>query len=227
MAVSSSIVEGSLYFVPMPVKFASEQLVEAAIRLVASGGPDAAGATAVARAVGAPSGSVYHRFATRRDLLAAAWLSPVRHFQDGFLPFLTADDDTAGDPVAAGVAAARHVVEWSARNPQAATVLARYGRADLVADDCAPAILAEADELEVRLNDALTQFIGRFPTADRARILMAVVDAPLALVRRHLAAAGVPTVAVELAGEIAATLLSGHSGDQGDELSRGGREQQA
>lgn len=198
----------------MPVKFTVEDLIAATVHLIATGGPGAATATAVARAVGAPSGSVYHRFAKRSDLLAAAWLRPLRRFQDEFLPLLVADD-----PIAAGVAAARHVVRWSVANREAATLLARYGRSDFVGDDCSPAVQAEAQELDERLHDALAGFLARFPAADRDRVLLAVVDAPLALVRRSLPSGGPHADTVELAGEAARRLLptpcAGSPGERG------------
>ncbi|WCD85969.1 hypothetical protein KPP03845_102310 [Streptomyces xanthophaeus] len=55
------------------------------VRLAAGGGPDAVTMSAVAQAVGAPSGSVYHRFAGRPALLAEVWLRTVEAFQEGYL----------------------------------------------------------------------------------------------------------------------------------------------
>lgn len=190
---------------PMPEKFAADDFVDAAIRLILAGGPGAATATAVAHAVGAPSGSVYHRFPTRRDLLAEAWLTPVRRFHDDFLPVLAAD----GDPVAIGIAAARHVLRWSADHREAAALLARYSRSDFVSADCSAAVLTEADALDRRTADALAGFLGRFPAADRDRVLLAVIDAPLALVRRSLAAGGPDADTAALAADVARRLLAG------------------
>lgn len=194
---------------PMPVKFTAAEFVAAAVRLVVAGGPAAATAAAVAAAVGAPSGSVYHRFPRRADLLASAWIATLRDFHATFLPAL----DTAADPVAAGVAAARAVVAWSVANPQPAALLARYGRSDFVGADCSPAVRAEADALDRHLTEALAGLLGRFPAADRDRVLLAVVDAPLALVRRSLAAGGPSAATVTLAGEAAARLLAPPAGN--------------
>lgn len=189
---------------PMPGKFTADDFVDAAIALILAGGPGAATAVAVAEAVGAPSGSVYHRFPARRDLLAAAWLTPVRRFHQDFLPLLAAD----GDPVAIGVEAARHVLRWSAANLEAAALLARYGRADFVGADCSPTVLAEADALDRRTAEALENFLARFPAGDRDRVLLAVIDAPLALVRRSLTAGGPDAGTAELAADAARRLLA-------------------
>ncbi len=193
---------------PMPVKFTPAEFVAAAVRLVVAGGPAAATAAAVAAAVGAPSGSVYHRFPRRADLLAAAWLATLRDFHAAFLPLL----DTAEDPVAVGVAAAREVVAWSVANPEPAALLARYGRGDFVGADCSPAVRAEADALDRRMAEALAGLVARFPVTDRDRVLLAVVDAPLALVRRSLATGGPSADTVTLAGEVAERLLAAAPG---------------
>ncbi len=188
---------------PMPGKFTADDFVDAAIGLILAGGPGAATATAVAQAVGAPSGSVYHRFPKRSDLLAAAWLTPVRRFHADVLPLLAAD----GDPVAAGITAARRVLQWSAENNKAAALLARYSRTDFVGADCSPAVRAAADALDRATAEALTAFLARFPAADRDRVLLAVIDAPLALVRRSLAGGGPDPATAELAADVARRLL--------------------
>jgi AcrR family transcriptional regulator len=189
--------------VPTPVKFTAEQFVDAAVRLIVAGGPSAATASAVARATGAPSGSVYHRFPKHADLLAAAWLSPLRHFHEKFLPLLTSDTD----PVTAGIAAARQVVLWSAENKEAASLLARYSRSDFISDACSPGVLAEAEAADQRLHETLAGFLAKFPGADQQRILLAIVDAPLALVRRGLRSGGPHADTIELAAEVARQLL--------------------
>ncbi|MCV7314453.1 TetR family transcriptional regulator [Mycolicibacillus parakoreensis] len=190
---------------PMPVKFTTAEFVAAAVRLVVSGGPAAATAAAVAAAVGAPSGSVYHRFPRRADLLAAAWIATLRDFHAAFLPLL----DTADDPVAVGVAAAREVVAWSVANPESAALLARYGRSDFVGGDCSAPVRAEADALDHRLAAALAGLLDRFPAVEGDRVRLAVVDAPLALVRRSLAAGGPNAATMALAGDAAQRLLAG------------------
>jgi len=192
-----------LAFVPAAAKFTTDDFVDAAVRLVVAGGPGAATASAVAAAVGAPSGSVYHRFATRSDLLATTWLRSARRFHHAFLPTLT-----GADPVAAAVDAARQVVRWCLRNRDAATLLARYGRDDFVAADCSPAVLAEAEASDTVLREALAAFLARFPTADHDRVLLAVVDGPLALVRRRLRTSGLGKDTVETAADVARRLLA-------------------
>ena len=53
---------------PRPAIFTLDELLDAAAALLAADGPSAVTMSAVARAAGAPSGSMYHRFPTRAAL---------------------------------------------------------------------------------------------------------------------------------------------------------------
>ena len=57
-----------------PPKFDEEQFLAAAGRLIATHGPARATIGAIGRAVGAPTGSIYHRFDSRDGLLAEVCL---------------------------------------------------------------------------------------------------------------------------------------------------------
>lgn len=130
----------------------------------------------IAARLGAPTGSLYHRFGSRGLLLASLWLRSIRRFQHGFTAALEAGDAEA---------AALHTPRWCRENPAAAAVLLLYRREDLAAQW--PAELG--DELE-RLNHtasaALTSFAQRHPGIDRERLVFAVVDVPYGAVRRYL-----------------------------------------
>ena len=56
-------------------QFTSQAFVDAAIELVAEGGGSAATLQAIARKVGGPTGSIYHRFQSRAEIMATAWIS--------------------------------------------------------------------------------------------------------------------------------------------------------
>ena len=49
----------------------------------------AATVSRIATSVGAPVGSVYHRFASRDVLMAELWLRTITRFQDGYLAALS------------------------------------------------------------------------------------------------------------------------------------------
>ena len=145
------------------------------------GGPSAMTASAVARAAGAPSGSVYHRFATRDELAASLWMRTVERFDAEVVALLQGD----GAPVEVAVAAALATVAWSSANPVDAFVLTMFRRADLVGGDVSPELAEPAQRRGVRQRaavDALAQRLGQ-PTE---LVSFAVAGIPMAVIRRHI-----------------------------------------
>ncbi|WP_405531869.1 TetR/AcrR family transcriptional regulator [Streptomyces avidinii] len=189
-----------------PPRFDTDQILDAAVRLAASGGPGRVSMSAVAQAIGAPSGSMYHRFAGRTALLAEVWLRTVERFQQGYFASLHSDPD----PRPAARAAARHVVAWSRAHPEEAALLLHgpweFGRADWSGEHT-----ARADSGNQRVYaalGALAESLGATGAQDRDRITLALVDLPLSVVRRHLRAGEpLPPHAEDLAEECAAALL--------------------
>src|SRR5882724_13305685 len=84
--------------------FSADAIVDAAISLLAEGGPAAASLAAIARKVGAPTGSIYHRFESRAAILATAWLECHESFAAAIAPPLRAGQ---------GLEAALSVVAWA------------------------------------------------------------------------------------------------------------------
>ncbi|MEW2574864.1 TetR/AcrR family transcriptional regulator [Streptomyces syringium] len=190
-----------------PPRFDLDQLLDAAVRLAAASGPAGVTMSAVAKEVGAPSGSVYHRFAGRTVLLAEVWLRTVEHFQEGWFAALEGETD----PRRAGSAAARHVVAWSRAHPQEAALLL-YGARDFGRAEWPGEQTDRADRGHRRVRDAvagLATALGATDTAARERVSLAVIDLPLSLVRRHLRAGeALPGHAEDLAEECTAALLT-------------------
>ncbi|GAA2995257.1 TetR/AcrR family transcriptional regulator [Streptomyces lactacystinicus] len=207
-----------------PPRFDSDQLLDAAVRLAAESGPTAVTMAAVAGEVGAPSGSVYYRFPGRSALLAELWLRTVDRFQQGYLAafgtVLGEDLDpvplaTTADARQTARAAARQVVAWARAHPQEAALLL-YGP-----DDFGRADWSEEHRLRADLGNrnvhgalsALAVLLGAgSPTEDPRsveRVVLALIELPLSLVRRHLrAGAQLPEHAEELAEECADDLLA-------------------
>jgi AcrR family transcriptional regulator len=189
-----------------PARFDTDLLLDVALGLAAAGGPEAVTMAGVAEAAGAPSGSVYHRFAGRPALLAALWNRTVGAFQDGLLSALAGDDARAS-----AVAAARHVVAFCRAHPREAAVLldgaGAFGAADWPTK--APAVAAAREEALAAALHALAADLGLRGVEGRERVVLAVVDVPYAIARRHLRADGgrVPPRAVDQAGVAAAALL--------------------
>ncbi|WP_407285998.1 TetR/AcrR family transcriptional regulator [Streptomyces sp. BP-8] len=190
-----------------PPRFETPQLLDAAVSLAAESGPAGVTMSAVAAAVGAPSGSLYHRFAGRSALLAEVWLRTVEGFQEGYFKAL----ESSNDPRAGGRAAARHVVAWSRTHPREAALLL-YGAHEFGRDDWSDEHLRRANEGNMRVRASLAALAGALGvhgTESLDRVSLAVVDAPLSLVRRHLrGGTPLPPHAEELAEECAEALLN-------------------
>jgi AcrR family transcriptional regulator len=189
-------------------KFSSEQIVDAAEEILASDGPGATTVVAIAEHLDAPSGSIYHRFASRDLILGHVWLRTVRRAQEGFLEALV---DGSLD---SATAAALHVPRWSRANLARAKILVLYRREDL--SSTWPDELGE--ELS-GLNDAIATAVRNFTRlrygATRRelveRVTFALIDVPYAAVRRHLIAGVAPPRSVDPLVERVVTEVLGRS----------------
>src|SRR5258708_13840268 len=95
----------------------------AARKLAIEHGPAAVTVGSVTQQLGAPTGSFYHRFASRDVLLGELWLTTVLEFQEGFVAAIEAGD---------GLAAALHPPRCAAANLEAACFLLLHHRDDFV-----------------------------------------------------------------------------------------------
>ncbi|WP_214401686.1 TetR/AcrR family transcriptional regulator [Pseudonocardia lacus] len=176
-----------------PPRFPADAILDGAARLVAAGGPAAATTSAVAAAIGAPSGSLYHRFASRDLLLARLWVRTVGRFQEVYLAALAHPDLDR-----AAVDAALAVPAWCRAHPDEARVLLLHRRADLVGR-----WPAELDADLATLNDAVSAALvdhtrRRYGSAaELTRVVFALVDVPYAAVHRHLADGSAPPPEVD------------------------------
>jgi AcrR family transcriptional regulator len=171
-------------------KFSDESILDAARELIADGGAGAATVTAVAARLGAPSGSIYHRFASRDLLIARLWIRTIHRFQPGFIGALSIDDVDA-----AGREAMRHTVRWAREHPVDARVLLLRRREDLMAQwpDELGAELADLNKAVMR---AVRSYLARRyggAGADRvAGVRFALLELPYAAVRAHLTRGSLP-----------------------------------
>jgi AcrR family transcriptional regulator len=166
-----------------PAKFTHEEILDAALAAVAEHGR-AATIGDVAVRIGAPVGSIYHRFGSREELCVLLWLRAVRRFQVGLLHAAAQDD-----PRAALAACAVHIPRYCRDHPDEAVALTLYRQAVLLAE--APATLAD----QVRtLNDdafaAMTRLCRRrYPDATphhQELVRTAVQQCGYGLVRPYL-----------------------------------------
>jgi AcrR family transcriptional regulator len=194
--------------VPRPVLHQPDDVLDAARDLVIEAGPRAVGIRAIGQRSGAPSGSLYHRFGSREELLARAWLRAVERFQDGFLRALAAPD-----PREAALGAAAWAVEFALASPADTQLLLEHSRLALLEGEPRQPVA----EALARINDPLVGAVRRLAVdlygseAPEAieRVTYAVIDLPIAVLRRHLSAGTLTDGAVpSLQSAVAALLAS-------------------
>jgi AcrR family transcriptional regulator len=172
---------------PRLPEYDADQIVTAAGRLIAANGPGAATIGAIARAVGAPIGSIYHRFRSRDVLLAQVWLRAATAFQTEFVRRLA-----GSPPRQAGLAAALYMAQRVREKPREARLLLVHRREDFVDRGWPPGLSRQARGLACHIDDALEDFCRRLTGRAEARtvriVTFAAVEAPFAAVRRHVAA---------------------------------------
>lgn len=164
-------------------KYAAEQFVDAALDLVVQKGPAAVTIAAVAGQLGAPVGSVYHRFVSRDVLLATLWLRVVQSFQEGFLDTLQRQG---------GLEAALYTPRWVRAHLKEAKLLLVYRREELISGTWPAEIQSLAARVAQEMDAGIVEFarrsFGRVTKSALRRTLFALVDVPYAAVRRSLIA---------------------------------------
>jgi AcrR family transcriptional regulator len=188
-----------------PPQYDNDSLLDAAVALSAGAGPRAVTMAAVIAAVGAPSGSIYHRFPNRPALQAALWLRTLERFQEGFLEAVAAEDGSL-----AALGGAAHTIAWS-RTHQAEARVLLYGAADFGFDDWPEPERARLASRQTDVSTALDVLAAKLRLRGgdgRERMVLATIDLPLALVRRHLIAGEpVPEEAERMIGPAIRALL--------------------
>ncbi len=163
---------------PRPARYSVDILLDAAAELLAAEGPGAVTMSAVARATGAPSGSVYHRFPTRIALCGELWIRTEERFQERLLESLAGADDAQQRCVAGAVG----ILQWCRENPVEAQVLIA-GPEQLGMADWPETIGGRRKRLQRKLRKAMAEVSG-----DGGRLNAALLDVPVAIARRHLRA---------------------------------------
>jgi AcrR family transcriptional regulator len=177
-------------------QFDQAQILDAAERLIARHGPSGATVGAIAQAVGAPTGSIYHRFDSRDVLLAKVWLGAARAFQTAFFERLAGPA-----PREAGLAAALYMAQRVRERPREARLLLLHRREDFVDRGWPANMRRRAERLGRQVETELRAFSSRLCGRQDARtvrsIAYALVEAPVAAVRRHVAAEESPPAYVD------------------------------
>ena len=159
-------------------------MLDAARELLLEQGAGSATVEAIAGASGAPTGSIYHRFGSRDELLARLWVRAVYRSQASFLAALEKDD-----PREAAVAAAMSIIEFCQTEPADARLLASLRREDLIrgtSDELADELEAVNKPVERSVVALARRLYGRSTRAALNRTLLAVYDLPYGATHRYL-----------------------------------------
>jgi AcrR family transcriptional regulator len=159
--------------VPRPELHSENAILDAARGVVLERGARGATVGAIAAASGAPTGSIYHRFASVDELLARLWMRAMRLVQKAML--------TADEPVAAALA----VYDFCLSEREDALLLSSFRRADFAGAELPADVRAELE----RLNDEIDPFFDALAErhgGSRDIVLLAIRDLPYGAALPHL-----------------------------------------
>ncbi len=191
-----------------PSKFSPDQILDAVTDELIAVGPGSLSVSAVAGRIGAPSGSIYHRFGSRDVLVATLWLRTIERFQAALAPTLDIDD-----PRAAVAAMASGIVDWARSHPLDAQVLLLHRACDLLHDGWPPELVERNRAQSFRAREMVEALCGRLGAtteAQRRRVSFAAIDIGYAAVRSHLSRGEpVPAEVDDIVADAVAGVLAG------------------
>lgn len=162
-------------------KFDEADFKGAALAIAAERGPLAVTVGLIIERLGAPTGSFYHRFASRDVLLGELWLETVLAFQQGSKAALDAGD---------GLGAALHTPIWVREHLDEGRLLLLYHRDDFVQGGWPQAlrdrVAAQNERMAAGFVSAARLIFGRAGAEELRRAQFLLAEVPVAAVRRHL-----------------------------------------
>ncbi|WP_280219412.1 TetR/AcrR family transcriptional regulator [Nocardia neocaledoniensis] len=167
-----------------PRLFTDDQVLDAARDLLADPAITRPAITAIGKAAGVHTGSIYVRFASRDELLARLWLRSIQRFHVGLL------DALAGpSPL---LAAATYLPRYCRDHPTEARAMKMFHREELLdvgPDELRSAIATVNDAMNAALLAAVATEFGAADEHATAVAEVAVKAIPYGLVRDYIARA--------------------------------------
>ena len=162
-------------------KFTEEDFFAAALAIIAEQGLPAVTVAAISARLKSPTGSFYHRFASRDVLLGELWLRAVLDFQAGVGKALDAGD---------GLAAALHTPAWVRKHLDKARLLLLYDRGDFVQGDWPEQLRERVAEMTRRMEAGSRRrarvIFGKDGREEQRLAQFLISELPVAVVRQHL-----------------------------------------
>lgn len=169
-----------------PARFTEDDILDGAARALLEVGPGVTIAD-VARAIDGPSGSIYHRFASREELLGRLWIRSIRRFHVGLLAAAE-----IAEPERAVAASARHIPGHCREHPAEARSMLLFSRARLL-EHGPPSLRADVrsinDDVDAALAGIARRWYGTDDEEARERLLVATRLAPYGITRPFIGGA--------------------------------------
>jgi AcrR family transcriptional regulator len=170
---------------PRPQVHATDTMLDAARDLLLGAGSRGATLEAIADVSGAPTGSIYHRFGSRDELIARLWIRAVYRSQASFVAALERED-----PKGAALAAAMSIIDFCEEHPGDAQLLVAFRREDLIRVVPNGTLADELETLNRPLKRAIVRLALRlYGSRSRAaldRTFLVTLDLPYGAARRYL-----------------------------------------
>ena len=162
-------------------KFSQEDFFAATLAIIAERGLPAVTVASISARLKSPTGSFYHRFASRDVLLGELWLRAVLDFQTGVGKALDAGD---------GLAAALHTPAWARKHLDMARLLLLYDRSDFVQGDWPEELRGRVAEMTRRMEAGSRRrarvIFGKDGREEQRLAEFLISELPVAVVRQHL-----------------------------------------
>ncbi len=164
-------------------RFTQGDFIRAALELLSEQGLNGVTMAGIAERIGAPVGSVYHRFASREILLAELWVELIESFQSGFIKVLESGN---------GQKAALYTLKWIRKHPNQARVFLLYRREQLITGNWPEGVKDRVEKLMEDLNESLKvytqQLFGKASQKNLARVAFCLIHVPTSAARDYLEA---------------------------------------
>jgi AcrR family transcriptional regulator len=171
--------------VPPPELPTEDAIIDAARAVVLERGARGTTIGAIADASGAPTGSIYHRFASVDELLARLWMRAMRRVQDAIIAAGAAGDPDK--PVEGALAAALAVYDFCLREREDALLLSSFRRDDFADADLPDDAQRSLDRLNDEIGPFMAGFAERFGGGTSLNlVLLAIRDLPYGAALPHL-----------------------------------------
>lgn len=161
-------------------KYTESAILDATAAEIAAAGFDRASVASVARSLGAPSGSLYHRFPSKKHLIGALWTRTARRYATSLSSAL---ETTKTEELPRRIV--DHTFEWVANHPLEANLLMQFRTEDFTAEDWPPEITADIEETNSQLAEHIAS-AARTHHVGPVDMMLAAIDIPAAAARRAI-----------------------------------------